>query len=47
MWSDTLSWIHFWGWQLMLVSVVITFFMGINTSKEYAEHEWPIDILIT
>ena len=31
----------------MIVSVVITFFMGINTSKEYAEHEWPIDILIT
>ena len=47
MWSDTLSWIHFWGCQLMIVSVVITFFMGINTSKEYAEHEWPIDILIT
>ncbi len=47
MYSDTLSWIHFWGWQLMIVSVVITFLMGINTSKEYAEHEWPIDILIT
>lgn len=47
MWSDTLSWIHFWGWQLMIVATVITFFMGINTSKEYAEHEWPIDILIT
>ena len=47
MWSDTLSWIHFWGWQLMIVAVVITFLMGINTSKEYAEHEWPIDILIT
>ncbi|WP_297985953.1 cytochrome-c oxidase, cbb3-type subunit I [uncultured Chryseobacterium sp.] len=46
MYSDTLSWIHFWGWQIMIVSVVITFFMGINTSKEYAEHEWPIDILI-
>lgn len=46
MYSDTLSWIHFWGWQLMIVSVVITFFMGINTSKEYAEHEWPIDIMI-
>lgn len=46
MYSDTLSWIHFWGWQIMLVAVVITFFMGINTSKEYAEHEWPIDILI-
>ena len=47
MWSDTLSWIHFWGWQLMIVATVITFFMGLNTSKEYAEHEWPIDILIT
>lgn len=47
MWSDTMSWIHFWGWQLMIVAVVITFLMGINTSKEYAEHEWPIDILIT
>ena len=45
--SDTLSWIHFWSWQIMVVSVVITFLMGINTSKEYAEHEWPIDILIT
>ncbi len=45
--SDTLSWIHFWSWQIMIVSVVITFLMGINTSKEYAEHEWPIDILIT
>jgi len=46
LYSDTLSWIHFWTWQIMIVSVVITFFMGINTSKEYAEHEWPIDILI-
>lgn len=47
MFSDTLSWIHFWSWQIMIIAVVITFFMGINTSKEYAEHEWPIDILIT
>jgi len=47
MFSDTLSWIHFWSWQLIIVSVVITFLMGINSSKEYAEHEWPIDILIT
>ena len=45
--SDTLSWVHFWSWQIMIVSVVITFLMGINTSKEYEEHEWPIDILIT
>ncbi len=46
MYSDVLSWIHFWGWQFIIVTVVITFLMGINTSKEYAEHEWPIDIMI-
>ena len=46
MYSDMLSWIHFWTWQFMIVATFITFFMGINTSKEYAEHEWPIDILI-
>jgi cytochrome c oxidase cbb3-type subunit I/II len=46
MYSDTLSWIHFWTWQIMILVTYITFFMGINTSKEYAEHEWPIDILI-
>ncbi|MEA1851192.1 MULTISPECIES: cytochrome-c oxidase, cbb3-type subunit I [Chryseobacterium] len=47
MYSDTLSWIHFWTWQIMILVTYVTFFMGINTSKEYAEHEWPIDILIT
>lgn len=47
MYSDAISWAHFWTWQIMIIAVVITFFMGINTSKEYAEHEWPIDILIT
>lgn len=47
MWSKTLGWIHFWGWQFMIIASIITFFMGLNTSKEYAEHEWPIDILIT
>ena len=46
MFSDVLSWINFWGWQLIIVTVVVTFLMGINTSKEYAEHEWPIDIMI-
>ncbi|AWU39928.1 cytochrome C oxidase Cbb3 [Blattabacterium punctulatus] len=42
--SDYLSWIHFWGWQIFIISTWITFLLGINTSKEYAEHEWPIDI---
>ncbi|QEA13895.1 cytochrome-c oxidase, cbb3-type subunit I [Comamonas flocculans] len=37
----------FWGWQLAMVSAVITLPMGLTTSKEYAELEWPIDILIT
>jgi cytochrome c oxidase cbb3-type subunit I len=37
----------FWGWQLVIVSAAITLPMGLTTSKEYAELEWPIDILIT
>ncbi|WGH27505.1 MAG: cytochrome-c oxidase, cbb3-type subunit I [Candidatus Bostrichicola ureolyticus] len=47
MYSDLFSWIHFWGWQLFILLSWITFLMGINTSKEYAEHEWPLDIMIT
>ena len=47
MYSRALSNINFWGWQLIIVSAVITLPMGITTSKEYAELEWPIDIAIT
>ncbi len=47
MFSDALSWIHFWGWQLIIVAAAITLPLGITTSKEYAELEWPIDIAIT
>ena len=46
MFSDLLSKIHFWGWQLIIVSAAITFPLGITVSKEYAELEWPIDIAI-
>jgi len=46
MFSDLLSKINFWGWQLIIVSVAVTYVLGITTSKEYAEAEWPIDILI-
>jgi len=46
MFSDTLSKLHFWGWQLIIVSAAITLPLGLSTSKEYAELEWPIDILI-
>ena len=44
--SDTLSWINFWGWQLIIVAAAVTLPLGITTSKEYAELEWPIDIAI-
>jgi cytochrome c oxidase cbb3-type subunit I/II len=47
MFSDKLSWIHFWGWQLIIVAAAITLPLGLTTSKEYAELEWPIDIAIT
>jgi cytochrome c oxidase cbb3-type subunit I/II len=46
MFSDTLSWINFWGWQAIILSAAITLPLGITTSKEYAELEWPIDIAI-
>ena len=44
--SDKLASFVFWGWQLVLLSAVITLPLGYTTSKEYAELEWPIDILI-
>lgn len=36
----------FWGWQLVIVLAAITYPLGITQSKEYAETEWPIDLLI-
>ncbi|HWZ03979.1 MAG TPA: cytochrome-c oxidase, cbb3-type subunit I [Mucilaginibacter sp.] len=47
MFSDTLSNIHFWGWQLIIILAAITLPLGYTSSHEYAELEWPIDILIT
>ena len=47
MFSDALSKIHFWGWQLIIVLAAVTLLAGYTTGKEYAELEWPIDILIT
>ena len=46
MYSDFLSRFHFWGWQLIIVAAAITLPLGFNSSKEYAELEWPIDIAI-
>jgi cytochrome c oxidase cbb3-type subunit I/II len=46
LYSDTLSRLHFWGWQLVIVLAAVTLPLGITQSKEYAELEWPIDLLI-
>ena len=45
--SDGLAAFTFWGWQAVILSAVITLPLGITSSKEYAELEWPIDILLT
>jgi len=45
--SDKLAAFTFWGWQLVIVCAAVTLPLGITTSKEYAELEWPIDVLIT
>ncbi len=46
MYSDVLSNIHFWGWQLIILSAAITLPLGMTSSHEYAELIWPIDIAI-
>ena len=45
--GDGLASFVFWGWQLVIVLAAVTLPLGITTSKEYAELEWPIDVLIT
>jgi len=44
--SDQLAAFTFWGWQLVIVAAAITLPLGMTQAKEYAELEWPIDILI-
>jgi len=44
--SDALASFTFWGWQAVIVLAAVTLPLGITTSKEYAELEWPIDVLI-
>jgi hypothetical protein len=46
MFSDRLSWFHFWGWQLIIVAAALSLLAGFTSGKEYAELEWPIDIAI-
>jgi cytochrome c oxidase cbb3-type subunit 1 len=44
--SDRLAAFTFWGWQAVIVSAAVTLPLGLTTTKEYAELEWPIDLLI-
>jgi cytochrome c oxidase cbb3-type subunit I/II len=46
MFSDLLSNFHFWGWQVIILAAAITLPLGLTTSHEYAELEWPIDLAI-
>ncbi len=46
MFSDTLSSLHFWGWQAIILAAAVTLPLGFTQGKEYAELEWPIDIAI-
>ncbi|BBB22250.1 cbb3-type cytochrome c oxidase subunit I [Abyssogena phaseoliformis symbiont OG214] len=47
LWSNKMAWFTFWSWNTVIVLAVITLPLGLTQSKEYAELEWPIDILIT
>lgn len=46
LWSDKMAWFTFWGWNAIIVLAVITLPLGLTQGKEYAELEWPVDILI-
>ena len=46
LWAEKLAAFTFWGWTAVIVLAAITLPMGITSSKEYAELEWPIDLLI-
>ena len=45
--AGRLAGLTFWGWQAVIVAAAISLPLGITTTKEYAELEWPIDVLIT
>ena len=46
LYSDWMSWIHFWGWQLIIVAVAISYPLGYTQGREYAEMIWPIDVAV-
>ncbi|MBS1144669.1 MAG: Cytochrome c oxidase cbb3-type, subunit [Proteobacteria bacterium] len=47
LWGGPLIPFTFWGWQLVILLAAVSLPLGITSGKEYAELEWPVDILIT
>lgn len=47
LWSNNMAWFTFWAWNLYVIGAIITLPLGITQGKEYAELEWPLDILLT
>lgn len=47
LWSDKMAWFTFWAWNLYVIGAIITLPLGITQAKEYAELEWPLDIVLT
>ncbi|HCJ30798.1 MAG TPA: cytochrome C oxidase Cbb3, partial [Pseudomonas sp.] len=45
--SDWLANFVFWGWQVAIVAMLVSYPLGITSSKEYAEMEWPIALWVT
>jgi len=46
LWAPGLATFTFWGWQAVIVLAALSYVMGYSQGKEYAEMEWPIDLLI-
>lgn len=47
LWHNNLAWFTFWGWNLYVLGAIVTLPLGFSSGKEYAELEWPFDILLT
>ncbi len=47
LWSNKMAWFTFWAWNLYVIGAIITLPLGITQGKEYAELEWPLDIVLT
>jgi len=47
MFSDAMSWFHFWGWQVIILAAAVSYVLGYTQTHEYAEMIWPIDVAIT